>query len=58
MIKQISIKTRFGWISAFEDNGKLFKIKFGKQKKQINSKVLRSFKRELIRYMSKKKNKY
>ena len=55
MIKKISIKTRFGWISAFEDNGKLFKIKFGKQKKQINSKVLRSFKRELLRYISKKK---
>ena len=25
MIKKISIKTKFGWISAFEDNGKIFK---------------------------------
>lgn len=34
MIKIISIKTKFGWISAFENRGKIFKIKFGKMKKQ------------------------
>ena len=28
MIKQISIKTKIGWISAYETNGKVFKIKF------------------------------
>ena len=34
MINQISTKTRFGWISTFENNGKIFKIKFGQLKKQ------------------------
>ena len=34
MINQISTKTRFGWISALENNGKIFKIKFGQLKKQ------------------------
>ena len=38
MIKQISIKTKFGWISAYEDKGKIFKIKFGKSNKQKKSK--------------------
>ena len=32
MIKQISIKTKFGWISAFEKKGKIVKVKFGKTK--------------------------
>ena len=26
MIRQISIKTKFGWISAFEQNNKIFKV--------------------------------
>ena len=34
MTKQMSIKTRFGWISAYENKGKVFKIEFGKLKKQ------------------------
>ena len=34
MIKIISIKTKFGWISAFENRGKIYRIKFGKMKKQ------------------------
>ena len=38
MIKKISIKTELGWVSAFENNGKIFKIKFGKVKKQFNCK--------------------
>ena len=32
MINQISTKTRLGWISAFENQGKIFKIKFGRLK--------------------------
>ena len=32
MTKQISIKTKFGWISAFEENSKIYKVKFGKCK--------------------------
>ena len=43
MINQISTKTRFGWIAAFENHGKIFKIKFGRLKKQKTSKVLKNF---------------
>ena len=47
MIKQISVKTKFGWISAFEENDKIFKVKFGKQKKRSTSKNLKNFKTSL-----------
>ena len=43
MIKQISVKTKFGWISAFEENGKIFKVKFGKHKNKFTSKNLKNF---------------
>ena len=42
MIKKISIKTRLGWISAFENKGKIFKIKFGKIHTQSKSRVLKN----------------
>ena len=45
MIKKISIKTRVGWISAFEKEGKIFKIIFGRLKNQIKSKILRILKK-------------
>ena len=35
MKRQISINTRVGWISAFENEGKIFKIKFGRLKKLL-----------------------
>ena len=54
MIKKISIKTKFGWISAFETNGKIFKIRFGKVKNQTPSFWLKKFKIELHRYFDKK----
>jgi len=57
MIKQISIKTTLGWISAFENNGKIFRIKFGKVNKQQKSKQLIKFKRELLNYFDHKANK-
>ena len=40
MVNAISIKTKLGWVSAYENNGKIFKIRFGKIKKQIPSNVL------------------
>ena len=43
MTKQISVKTKFGWISAFEENGKIFKVKFGKHKNKSTSKNLKNF---------------
>jgi len=56
MIKQISINTKFGWVSAYEINGKIFKVKFGKLKKQINSEILLKFKSNLLNFFLKKKN--
>ena len=58
MVKKISIKTELGWVSAFEDKGKIFKIKFGKVKKQSQSRVLKNFKINLIKFFKKKNLKY
>ena len=54
MIKKISIKTKMGWISAFENKGKIFKVKFEKEKKQSQSKVLKNFKKNLLTFFKKK----
>ena len=54
MIKQISIKTRLGWISVFENKGKIFKIKFGKLEKQIESRILENFRKNLLKFFNKK----
>ncbi len=54
MIRQISIKTRFGWISAFEQNNKIFKAKFGKCKNKSTSKNLKKFKSILNNFLAKK----
>ena len=50
MINQISTKTRLGWISAYENHGKIFKIKFGRLKKQKKSKILENFKKKLLEF--------
>ena len=47
MIKQISIKTQFGWISAFEEKGRIVKVKFGKTRKKSISNNLRKFRNSL-----------
>ena len=54
MINQISTKTRLGWISAFENQGKIFKIKFGRLKKQTKSKTLEIFSKKLLMFFNKK----
>ena len=54
MIKQISIKTRFGWVSVYEDKGKIFKIQFGKLKKQKKNKILIRFKISLLKFFNRK----
>ena len=54
MIKKISIKTKLGWITAFEENNRIFRIKFGKIKKQTKSELLKSFKRNLSKFFSKR----
>ena len=54
MIKQISTKTKFGWISAYETNRKIFKIKFGKSRKQTKSLILENFEKNLLKFFNKK----
>ena len=54
MIKKISVKTELGWISAFENKEKIFKIKFGKVEKQSQSQTLKKFKKNLIKFFKKK----
>ena len=54
MINQISTKTRLGWMSAFENQGKIFKIKFGRLKKQTKSKTLEIFTKKLLKFFNKK----
>ncbi len=51
---QISIKTKLGWISAFEKEGKIFKIKFGKLRKQHSKKILKNFRNKLNSFLKKK----
>ena len=53
MIRKISIRTRVGWISVFEKEGKIFKIIFGRLKNQIKSKILENFKKNLFKFFNK-----
>ena len=50
----LSFKSKFGWISAFEDNNKIFKVKFGKHKSISTSKNLKRFRISLINFLNKK----
>ena len=54
MIRQISIKTKFGWITAFEEKDKIIKVKFGKFKNILPSKNLKKFRHSLNNFFSKK----
>jgi len=54
MIKKISIKTKFGWISAFENTGEIFKVAFGKVNKQSKSNELKKFKKNVLKFFAKK----
>ena len=53
-MKSLSFKTRFGWISAFEEKGKIVRIKFGKHKNKNISKNLKNLKLQINRFFSKK----
>ena len=54
MIGQISIKTKFGWINATEEKGRIIEIKFGKRKINTINKNLKKFRSSLNNYLSKK----
>lgn len=55
MTKKISIKTKLGWISAFENNSRITRIKFGKITKSGNSLILKRFKINLLDFFNMKK---
>ena len=57
MIRQISIKTKFGWITAFEEKDKIFKVKFGRYKNKFVNSNLKKFKNNLIDFL-KGKNRF
>ena len=54
MIRQISIKTKFGWISAFEEKGIIIRVKFGKHKNKLVSKNLKKFRSILNNFLARK----
>ena len=54
MASQITFNTKVGWVSAYENEGKIFKVKFGRLKKQKKSKILKKFKRNLLQFFNKK----
>ena len=58
MKKAISFNTKFGWISAIEENGKITEIKFLKTKNVGNSKILKKLKKIINGYFSKQKTSF
>jgi len=52
MIKQISIKTKLGWISAFEQKDRITSVKFGKHKNKSVSKNLKKFKSSINNFLA------
>ena len=53
-MNSLSFKTRFGWISTFEEKGKIVKIKFGKHRNKNISKNLRKLKIKINSFFNKK----
>ena len=54
MMGQISIKTKVGWISAFENKGKIFRIKFGRLKNRKKVKYYKSLRKIYLNFLIKK----
>ena len=52
MLRQISIKTKFGWISAFEKKDRIIRVKFGKYKNKSVSSSLKKFKVNLNKFLA------
>jgi len=52
MISQISIKTKVGWITAFEQKNKIIKVKFIKKKNSLISNNLKKFRSELNNFFA------
>tara|TARA_Y100000590_G_scaffold31857_1_gene35222 strand:- start:2680 stop:3126 length:447 start_codon:yes stop_codon:yes gene_type:complete len=52
-MNSLSFKTKFGWISIFEDNNKIIRIKFGKHRNKSVSKILLHHKVMINRFFNK-----
>ena len=55
-MNSLSIKTKFGWISALEQRNKIVEVKFGKHKNKSVSKNLKRFRNNLINFLNRKNN--
>ena len=53
-MNSLSFKTKFGWISAFEEKNKIVRVKFGKCKNKNISKNLKMFKNSTNNFLNKK----
>jgi len=53
-VNSLSFKTRFGWISAFEEKGKIVRIKFGKHRNKNINRNLRTLKIKINSFFNKK----
>ena len=58
MKKAISFNTKFGWISAIEENGKITEIKILKTKNVGKSLILKKLKEMINEYFSKQKTSF
>ena len=55
-MNSLSIKTKFGWISALEQRNKIVEVKFEKHKNISVSKNLKKFRNNLINFLNRKNN--
>ena len=53
-MNSLSFKTRFGWISAFEEKGKIVRIKFGKHRNKGINRNLKTLKIKINSFFNKK----
>ena len=58
MKKTISFSTKFGWMSAIEENGKITEIKFLKTKNVGKSLILKKLKKMINKYFSKQETSF
>ena len=53
-MNSISFRTNFGWISVFEENSKIVRIRFGKNQNKSISKNLKKTKLQIKNFLRKK----
>ena len=56
-MNSLSFKTKFGWITAFEEKNKIVRVKFGKHKNKSITANLKKIKSKIRNFLNKKNNK-